>query len=51
MPAQKELKTEKKPSQAPLREGYQPVGARVDLSKIRPPKQETAAKKPQNSGK
>ena len=51
MPAQKQLKTHDKTSQVSLREGYQPTGDKVDLSRIKPPKQETAAQKPKNSSK
>lgn len=39
-------KTEDKISYIPSGGGYQPVGAAVDLSKVKPPRQETAAQKP-----
>ena len=46
MATQAQSKTQDKSQPAPLREGYQPVGAKVDLSKVKPPRQATAAHKP-----
>lgn len=34
------------PRESPFRKGYQPTGDRVDLSKVKPPQQGTAAQKP-----
>ena len=47
MVEQRQTDTQSQPAEASVRKGYQPTGAKVDLSKVKPPRQGTAAQKPE----
>ena len=46
MVEQRQTDTQSQPAETPVRKGYQPTGAKIDLSKVKPPQQGTAAQKP-----
>jgi hypothetical protein len=46
MVEQRQTDTQNQPAETHVRKGYQPTGSRVDLSKVKPPRQGTAAQKP-----
>ena len=46
MVEQRQTHTQSQPAETSVGKGYQPTGAKVDLSKVKPPQQGTAAQKP-----
>ena len=51
MVEQRPTDTQSQPTEVPVRKGYQPTGTKVDLAKVKPPRQGTAAQKPDTQEK